>query len=240
MYWNMSPATPTAGNEQIDQLGFAWSRRFVDQEGTLKLAAAVARLGVDSMHAGVRDLLSRCPAAAEFAASKAVAQLVNPILGGNSFAVRGILFDKTPDANWRVAWHQDVTIAVREQHLVHGFGPWTVKDGIPHAHAPVSLLERMVTLRLHLDDCNDTNGALRVIPGSHRHGKLDAKVIDEWKACGPVVHCVAQSGDALLMRPLLLHASSPANSPKHRRVIHLEFALDELPDGLAWAERISK
>jgi hypothetical protein len=36
------------------------------------------------------------------------------------------------------------------------------------------------------------------------------------------------------MRPLLLHASSPAADPRHRRVIHLEFAAEPLPGGLEW------
>lgn len=220
----------------IEQNGWAWARQFVSPEQVAKLAVA---LGNDSVRAGIRNLLNRCPAVAEFAACESVAELVNPILDGKAFIVRGILFDKTPDANWRVAWHQDLTIAVRERREVPGFGPWSVKDGVPHTHAPVSLLERMLTLRLHLDDCDESNGALRVIPGSHRQGKLDASAIDAWKNRGPVHTSTAQAGDALLMRPLLLHASSPADSPRHRRVIHLEFAADELPDGLAWAERIS-
>lgn len=227
-----SPAT-------IAEDGFAWSRQLVEPERIAELIAALPALDVDANRPGVRDLLNRCPAVAEVATNAAVTRLVNPILGGQSFAVRGILFDKTPDANWRVAWHQDVTIAVREQRAAPGFGSWSLKDGVPHTHAPVSLLERMLTVRLHLDDCDETNGALRVIPGSHRQGKLDAPAINEWKARGPIEPCPAQSGDALLMRPLLLHASSPATSPKHRRVIHLEFAVDELPGGLAWAERIS-
>ena len=232
----MSPVTSTA---TIEADGFVWARRFVGPEQIAELIVALTALEMDSARAGVRDLLSRCPAVKEFATSPAVTQWVNPILGGQPFVVRGLLFDKTPAANWRVAWHQDVTVAVREQFVVPGFGPWSVKDGIPHAHAPASLLERMLTLRLHLDDCDDSNGALRVLPGSHRRGKLDAKAIEEWKARGRVEQCVARAGDALLLRPLLLHASSSADSPKHRRVIHLEFAADDLPDGLAWAQRIS-
>ncbi len=232
----MSPVTSTA---TIEADGFVWARRFVGPEQIAELITALTALEMDSARAGVRDLLSRCPAVKKFATSRPLTQWVNPILGGESFVVRALLFDKTPVANWRVAWHQDVTIAVREQRAAPGFGPWSFKDGIPHAHAPAILLERMLTLRLHLDDCDKSNGALRVLSGSHRGGKLDAKAIEEWKARGPNVQCVAQAGDALLMRPLLLHASSSADSPKHRRVIHLEFAADELPDGLAWAQRIS-
>jgi ectoine hydroxylase-related dioxygenase (phytanoyl-CoA dioxygenase family) len=48
--------------------------------------------------------------------------------------------------------------------------------------------------------------------------------------------CCLDAGDALIMRPLLLHASSPARKAHHRRVIHLEFApADLLPPGLHWA-----
>jgi ectoine hydroxylase-related dioxygenase (phytanoyl-CoA dioxygenase family) len=52
----------------------------------------------------------------------------------------------------------------------------------------------------------------------------------------PEVICCLNAGDALVMRPLLLHASSPARKPDHRRVIHLEFApANLLPAGLSWA-----
>ena len=223
----------------MDLAGFTWARQLASAPVLAELRQALTELEVIPGRAGVRHLLGCCPAAAVFATSPAVAAVIHPLLGANAFPVRGILFDKTPDANWRVAWHQDVTIAVREQRGVPDFGPWSVKDGMPHVHAPTSLLERMVTLRLHLDECDETNGALRVIPGSHRNGKLTAADIEEWKARGPQDYCLAEPGDALLMRPLLLHASSPATAPRHRRVIHLEFAVDELPGGLAWAERIS-
>lgn len=223
----------------MEQDGYFWSRQLAGPEKVAALRSALMTMIPDSSRAGVRQLLRGCPAVAEFAGSKAVVELIRQFLGHQPFTVRGILFDKTPESNWLVAWHQDVTIAVREQKPTHGFGPWSVKDGIPHAHAPVELLERMVTLRLHLDDCDETNGALRVVAGSHRHGKMDAKAIAEWKARGQIEECTAQAGDALLMRPLLLHASSPASTPQHRRVVHLEFAAEELPEGLAWAERIS-
>ena len=233
----MSLVTST---QTFEEAGLVWARQLVGPEQIAELITALAELEVDATRAGLRDLLSRCPAVAKFAASQAVSRWVNPMLGGKSFVVRGLLFDKTQEANWRVAWHQDVTIAVREPRAVTGFGPWSVKDDIPHTHAPASLLERMVTLRLHLDACDETNGALRVLAGSHRGGKLDAKTIEEWKTRSPAEHCLAQAGDALFMRPLLLHASSSADSPKHRRVIHLEYATDELPNGLAWAQRISE
>jgi ectoine hydroxylase-related dioxygenase (phytanoyl-CoA dioxygenase family) len=113
-----------------------------------------------------------------------------------------------------------------------------VKAGIPHVHAPANLLERTVTLRVHLDDCAVQNGPMRVIPGSHTNGKLDAGAIASWSArAGELaVDCLAPAGGAVIMRPLLLHSSASGTALGHRRVIHLEYAAEALPDGLEWYE----
>jgi ectoine hydroxylase-related dioxygenase (phytanoyl-CoA dioxygenase family) len=148
--------------------------------------------------------------------------------------VRGILFDKLPEANWKVPWHQDLSIAVRGRVDVAGFGPWSVKAGVPHVQPPLPLLENMLALRLHLDDCDAANGPLRVIPRSHTGGRLSPTAIRAWRSQQAAVACLVPRGGALLMRPLLLHASSPALRPGHRRVIHLEFAAEGLPGGLQW------
>lgn len=150
-------------------------------------------------------------------------------------AVRAIFFDKSPDTNWLLTWHQDLTIAVRKKREVEGFGPWSVKDGQPHVQPPAELLERMVTLRLHLDDADSENGALRVLPGTHALGKLDAARIHTLRSEIPEHLCAAQAGDVLLMRPLLLHASAKSTGTRHRRILHVEFADFQLPGELEWA-----
>jgi hypothetical protein len=185
--------------------------------------------------AGKRGLLAM-PAVAEFARSAHILDLIRPHLPVEPVPVRAIYFDKSPDANWFVGWHQDLTIALRERAEVPGFSLWTVKDGIPHAQPPVECLERILTLRLHLDDAGAENGALRVLPGSHRFGILPSQRIDELTASQPEVLCTASAGDALLMRPLLLHASSRSKSERRRRVLHIEYAGFDLPAPLAWHE----
>jgi hypothetical protein len=60
----------------------------------------------------VRNLLEECSEIRKLACSQAVRRLIEPVLGVECFFVRGILFDKVPEANWKVPWHQDVTIAV--------------------------------------------------------------------------------------------------------------------------------
>lgn len=156
------------------------------------------------------------------------------MLGRKARVVRGIYFDKHRDANWKVAWHQDVTIAVREKTEVEGFGPWSIKAGITHVQPPVWVLERMLALRLHLDYADLTNGALHVLSGSHKYGRLSARDIQTMKEKCRVVTCPVPAGGVMLMRPLLLHASSAATHPRRRRVLHLEYSASELPGGLAW------
>ena len=152
--------------------------------------------------------------------------------------VRAILFDKTPDANWKVAWHQDLTIAVQEKHDLLDHGPWSLKDGVVHVQPPMPLLESMITLRLHLDDTPADNGALKVLPGSHRHGRLDAKAIAALRNSTSEHVCEARAGDILLMKPLILHASSASSNPGHRRVVHVEYAPPNLlHPSLSWAEQ---
>jgi len=185
----------------------------------------------------IRNLLEVVPDVAALARSAEVRALVEAVLGPDAFAVRGILFDKTPDANWKVAWHQDLTIAVHERHEVEGFGPWSEKAGIVHVQPPAAVLERMVTVRLHLDPCGPENGPVQVIPGSHRAGRLSADEVQRSRAERDAVPTCVGAGGVLLMRPLLLHASSPSTAPAHRRVIHLEFAADALPGGLEWHGR---
>ena len=169
----------------------------------------------------------------ELAHSEAVRALVAPVLGDRFFPVRGILFDKIPDANWRVPWHQDETIAVQERVEAEGFGPWSMKADVLHVQPPAEVLEHMVSVRLHLDNCGEENGALRVIPGSHLHGRIPEDEIQAMRETHEFV-CVVGVGGALLMRPLLLHASSPSRVPGHRRVVHLDFASVQLPNGMRW------
>ena len=220
--------------------GFALVESVADAQPVESLRTALA--GADMARAerggetyGARNLLA---IAAVRSAVALLRKRLHAITGDDLHAVRGLFFDKTSSANWPVPWHQDLTIAVRERRDLPGWTNWTVKRGVPHVQAPVDVLSRMITARLHLDDCPAENGALRVVRGSHANGKLSRKDLVEATQRGVVTVC-ARRGDALLMKPLLLHASSPARSPAHRRVLHIEFApASLLPDELAWADAV--
>ena len=182
----------------------------------------------------VRNLLEVLPAARALANSPAVRALVEPLLGADCFAVRGVLFDKTPAAPWKVAWHQDLSIAVRARVGAEGFGPWSIKAGVPYVQPPARVLKGVLAVRLHLDHCDDSNGPLRVLPGSHLWGRLSAEEIARLRGQTRPVTCLVPRGGALLMRPLLLHSSPAPRLPRRRRVVHLEFAAEPLPYGLEW------
>jgi ectoine hydroxylase-related dioxygenase (phytanoyl-CoA dioxygenase family) len=153
------------------------------------------------------------------------------------FRVPMISSHGTSGANWKVVWHQDVTIAVEQRIDTPGFGPWTVKRGVPHVQAPAAVLERMVAVRVHLDRCGVENGPMRILPGSHRHGRLSAEAIARWRAECIAVAPSVERGGVLAFRPLLLHASSAALVPSRRRVIRIEFAANDLPAPLRWNTR---
>jgi ectoine hydroxylase-related dioxygenase (phytanoyl-CoA dioxygenase family) len=186
---------------------------------------------------GVRNLLEICPDVRRLAAEDAVRQFVTPILGDQAFAVRAIFFNKVPDANWSLFWHQDSVIAVADRVDAEGFVGWSQKAGVWQVQPPADVLGKMVAVRVHLDDCGPENGPLRVLPGSHRSGWLDDD-LDEWKSRVNEVVCAVGCGGVVTMCPLTLHASAPSQSVSNRRVIHIEYAADSLPGNLQWNSRV--
>jgi len=227
--------------ELFNERGFEIIDDAFDKKTVDRLAFEIARLSFgtaakkrQAVAFGVRNLLNVAPVVREFADSDAVRQLIKPVVGEKARVVRAIFFDKTPEANWKVPFHQDLTIAVRERKEADGFTAWTRKADIFHVQPPASVLENVVSLRVHLDDTDESNGALRVVVGSHRSGRLSAAEIQQMKIESEIVTCRVGKGGAMLMRPLLLHASSAATNALHRRVLHFEFSAAELPEGLQW------
>lgn len=213
----------------IDPTLIRWLRQELEGVG---LSRAVSQRSETAF--AIRNLLNEVPATRAVAADSAISELVEQIAGAKARVVRGIFFDKTPEANWKVAWHQDVTIAVERKIEIDGFGPWTLKASIVHVQPPISVLQDILTVRIHLDDTDESNGVLKVIPGSHRVGRLTHQDIEGWKRKKRAVTCCVPAGGALLMRPLLLHSSSVSPLPTHRRVLHLDFSARQLPGGLRW------
>jgi len=183
----------------------------------------------------VRDLLHEIPALKALILNASLLKILESI-EPDFFLTKAIYFDKTPGSNWYVTWHQDIVINVSERIDIPGFNGWTRKGGIHGVVPPDEYLKSTVTVRIHLDDADESNGALKVIPGSHQK-KLSDDEISQFTQNNIPNTCVVEAGGIHIMKPLLLHASSKATGEKHRRVIHLEFNTRDLPNALTWREK---
>jgi ectoine hydroxylase-related dioxygenase (phytanoyl-CoA dioxygenase family) len=228
----------TTFSEEIEHGGFAIVEAVLNKESVSELTETLSPIQEQAsrVSGGVRNLMNLSPMVKDLASSTVIRSLVEPILGLECFPVRSILFDKTPDTNWKIPWHQDVTIAVKKRIDCEGYGPWSIKAGVLHVQPPAEVSERMLSVRLHLDNCPGSNGALRVIPCTHVLGKLRHAETDALVMSRKSVVCEVGIGGALLMRPLLLHASSESTGRGHRRVIHIDYASATLACGLQWDE----
>lgn len=186
----------------------------------------------------IRQLLKEFPALIDVLFTNSFESFLSGLLGKGYAVIKSIYFDKPGHSNWFVSYHQDLTISVDEKVSLEGFENWTMKQNGFAVQPPVSLLEDNFTVRIHLDDTNEFNGALRVVPKSHSKGICRAETID-WETETETV-CNVSGGGVMVMKPLLLHASSRTTENKPRRVIHLEFGRQALPEGLHWAERAER
>jgi ectoine hydroxylase-related dioxygenase (phytanoyl-CoA dioxygenase family) len=221
--------------QRFNELGYLVTEPLLDSKQITDLISLIeADVQRQSKRGGVRDVMSRIPSLANVAELPAIRAIVDCVLDTEAFVVRSTLFDKTPIANWKVPWHQDVTIAVRERIEADGYGPWSTKGSVTHVQPPAEVLNRMVTVRIHLDPCPRDNGALRVMPGTHHLGRINQNRAMDYVNEKDCVCCEAAPGEALVMRPLLLHSSSLSELPAHRRVLHFDFAVGDLDGGIEW------
>lgn len=179
----------------------------------------------------VRDVLADDGWARDLARSPELADIASSALGATAWAVRANLFVKSTGSNWSVPWHQDRVVCVRERADVEGFTAWSTKAGLPHANAPARVLREMVAIRLHLDPCGAESGPLEVVAGTHERVLSTGEIT---RNAGEPRSIVATAGEAVVMRPLLLHRSRSMRAAASRRVLHVEFAAAPLPRPLKW------
>ncbi len=218
----------------INKTGFEIIDNALANEQVDELLQGIESVGLIQA-SGIRHIQNKSAAVKQFCQSPQIVHLAERYLQGQAHLVRAIFFNKTPSNNWLVTWHQDKTVAVSDYFEAPGWGPWSEKEGVLHVQPPLEVLERMITLRCHLDAATLDNGCLRVIAGSHRQGLLSQNSIAELVASDDMVDCLMDKGAILAMRPHLLHASSKARVPSRRRVLHLEYSDYRLPEGVAWA-----
>ncbi|HTW59387.1 MAG TPA: phytanoyl-CoA dioxygenase family protein [Terriglobales bacterium] len=207
----------------VEESGFAILPEALPCERTERLLDEMAQSSPRRSRAGVRHAM-RLPAVEALAQERSLIDLAREVLGPEAFPFRATLFDKSAQSNWLVVWHQDTALPLQNRLDLDGWGPWSIKDGIHYAHAPASPLSLVLALRIHLDDSNELNGPLRVLPGTHKLGVLDDDAIHALAMKVSPIDCLIRRGGVLAMRPLVVHASSKTETEDPRRVLHIEYA----------------
>lgn len=209
---------------------------FLIQRGLLNGEQCQALLGQLPVVAGAG---SRALLAQEWCANLAnqllAADALSGLLPAGHVAVQCTFFEKSETVNWLVPVHQDLSIPVRERIDASNLRGWSLKEDGWYVQPPVSVLEQLVAVRLHLDECGPYDGPLYVVPGSHKQGQISPQAAAEMR--GGESACLANAGDALVMRPLLLHRSSKSTGASRRRVLHFLYGPASMPQGIQWREQ---
>jgi ectoine hydroxylase-related dioxygenase (phytanoyl-CoA dioxygenase family) len=230
-------------SEQIEQLGFATVPNIYTEQEIDAILNVIESANSDKETFrkskdlfAIRQFLKEVPAVKSLIFNEKLSQFIENTFGNGFFVVKSIYFDKPQHSNWYVAYHQDLTISVDKKIEIEGFKHWSVKQNQFAVQPPLEILQQNFTIRIHLDDTDEQNGALKVLPKSHLKGIYRPETID-WKTEKEAFGNVLKGG-IMLMKPLLLHGSNRTTNNNKRRVIHIEFSNQELPNSLKWAERI--
>lgn len=184
----------------------------------------------------IRQFLKEIPDSISSIFNAKIKNIITELFGENYFVTKSIYFDKPEQSNWFVAYHQDLTISVDKKIDLENFGPWTVKQNQFAVQPPIDILKSNFTIRIHLDETTEYNGALKVVPKSHN--RIYRPETIDWENEKEIV-CNVRKGGIMIMKPLLLHSSARTTDNKKRRVIHIEFGNQRLPENLNWSEYLN-
>ena len=131
-------------------------------------------------------------------------------------------FAKMPSDEKRVSWHQDASY-------------WPLTPS------------RTATVWLAIDDADETNGAMRLVPRSHVHGQIafEKSTIEEQNVLNQTVQDPLRYGDApvtvalkagqmSLHTDLLLHGSEPNRSQRRRCGLTMRFVSPDVRAYRGW------
>lgn len=221
--------------QRFEKDGFAVLSQILTDSACATISSELTQ--VPSNGIGCRRLLD-FPWCKELAQTIRQHHVITKALPSDPVAVQCTYFEKSQDQNWLVPIHQDLSIPVREKVDHTSLFGWSEKDDSVFVQPPEMVLRELVAVRLHIDECGVDDGPLRVVPGSHKAGRLSNETaLTVRDNLGEVV-CTVAKGGALLLKPLLLHASSKAVGSSRRRVLHLVFGPRLLPFGLQWQHAV--
>jgi ectoine hydroxylase-related dioxygenase (phytanoyl-CoA dioxygenase family) len=228
---------------EVGENGFTTINNLYSNEEVEKILAAINQVDnsketfrKSSDLFAIRQFFKELPQTVNLIFTENLKNLIQQLFESNYFVVKSIYFDKPESSNWYVSYHQDLTISVDKKVELENFGTWTKKHNQFAVQPPICILENIFTIRIHLDDTDKDNGALRVIPKSHLKKIYRPENIN-WEIEQEITFHVRKGG-IMIMKPLLLHSSSKTINNKRRRVIHIEFSNQELPKEIKWAEQL--
>ncbi|CAM3033257.1 Phytanoyl-CoA dioxygenase (PhyH) [Flavobacterium succinicans] len=185
----------------------------------------------------IRQFLKEIPETLNYIFNQNLREIIKSNFGENYFITKSIYFDKPEKSNWFVAYHQDLTISVDKKMETKNFENWTTKQNQFAVQPPKEILEQNFTIRIHIDKTTKENGALKVLNKSHKKGIIRTEKIELENEMETI--CEVEKGGIMIMKPLLFHASNKTTNYERRRVIHIEFSNQNLPNELEWSERIN-
>ena len=225
-------------NKELNDKGYTIIHNIFSEEEVSAINKAISELDVSGTSFrrtndlfAIRRFLKEAPSIRSMIFNNRLNELINTLFGKDYFVIRSIYFDKPAQSNWFVSYHQDLTISVNKKIEMDGYNHWTVKQGQFAVQPPLEILKSIFTIRIHLDETDKMNGALKVIPGSHLKGIHNVDLEKEKSEI-----CEVAKGGVMLMKPLLLHSSGRSSNERRRRVVHIEFCNTHLPAGLEWSE----
>jgi len=229
---------------EIEELGFTTIENIYSTEEVQKIIETINQVDTskDTFRKSndlfaIRQFLKEVPETQNLIFNENLQKVISELFGKNYFVIKSIYFDKPETSNWYVSYHQDLTISVDKKIELDNFKFWTTKQNQFAVQPPIEILENIYTIRIHLDDTDENNGALKVIEKSHLKKIYRPENID-WKTEKETT-CNVNKGGIMIMKPLTLHSSSRTTNNKKRRVIHIEFSDTNLPKGLNWSEKLN-
>lgn len=232
--------------KEIETEGFAIIEKVYDENEIEKLITIIENVTgnktekstfrkSDDLFA-IRQFHKEIPESLNYIFNQNLIDIIKSNFGEDYFITKSIYFDKPEKSNWFVSYHQDLTISVDKKMDIENFENWTNKQNQFAVQPPREILENIFTIRIHLDKTTKENGALKVLNKSHKKGIYRTENVDIENEIETI--CEIDKGGIMIMKPLLFHASNKTTNNERRRVIHIEFSNQNLPNQLKWSEKM--
>jgi|GEM_PF-5756574 len=225
----------------VGQVRFVASRvRALRQQiDSLSLGVAVPEQPTIDVRDGfvfqIFDVPRRPPPLGELPRDPLLTRVAQELVGSRVVVAWALVLNKvrSPTANWAVPWHQDTSVYCTHippdasGELRAGFATFRPTD-----HSVANL----TVARVALDRDTTTSGCLRVLPGSHKWGRVSGG--EGGRLGGHAGTAIElEPGDVAFFNPLLMHRADENRTSSQRRVVHIYYRPVGMPlQGTGWID----